>query len=181
MVKKKCEIYASLPITCFEVPIIGHANLNLSTDEIYKCLCAKAEVTEILENGTRINLDFTNYNKDNNPVTHQNEVEEVPPVIKEMMEITENESVEVPEETITNDEVESDTNDEVTIELNDKVEIQDEISEIVEEVIDDKIEETVAEEAVEEPKEVPVAETVKSYQVASRNNNVKKGKNNKKR
>lgn len=63
--KKKCLIYASLPITCFEVPIIGHVELNLTSDEIYKCLCSKAQVVEILPNGKKINLDFSNYNKSN--------------------------------------------------------------------------------------------------------------------
>ena len=65
MIKKKCQIHAGLPITCFEVPIIGNTELNLTPDEIYKCLCAKAEVIEILKDGSKINLDFSNYAKDN--------------------------------------------------------------------------------------------------------------------
>lgn len=63
--KKKCQIHAVFPITCFSVPIVGHTELNLTTDEIYQCLCAKAEVAEVLPNGKTINLDFSNYNKDN--------------------------------------------------------------------------------------------------------------------
>ena len=58
MNKKKCNIYAKSPITCFTVPIVGHCTLNLTSNEIYKCLCARAEVTEILPNGKSINLDF---------------------------------------------------------------------------------------------------------------------------
>ena len=65
MIKKKCQIHAGLPITCFEVPIIGNTELNLTPDEIYKCLCAKAEVIEILKDGSKVNLDFSNYAKDN--------------------------------------------------------------------------------------------------------------------
>lgn len=65
--KKKCKIYAKFPITCFTVPIIGHTTLNLTPDEIYKCLCSRAEVIELLPNGKSINLDFSNYDKDNNP------------------------------------------------------------------------------------------------------------------
>ena len=61
MNKKKCNIYAKSPITCFTVPIVGHCTLNLTSNEIYKCLCARAEVTEILPNGKSINLDFSNY------------------------------------------------------------------------------------------------------------------------
>lgn len=65
MITKKCQIRATAPITCFSVPIIGNTKLDLTSEEIYKCLCAKAEVLEILENGKTINLDFTNYNRDN--------------------------------------------------------------------------------------------------------------------
>lgn len=65
MNKKRCQIRTTSPITCFTVPIVGTTELNLTHDEIYKCLCAKAEVIEILVDGKRIHLDFTNYNKDN--------------------------------------------------------------------------------------------------------------------
>lgn len=61
--KRKCQINAVYPITCFNVPIVGNTELNLTTEEIYKCLCGKAEVVEILKDGTMISLDFTNYDK----------------------------------------------------------------------------------------------------------------------
>lgn len=87
MVMKKCQIRATSPITCFTVPIVGTTELNLSPDEIYKCLCAKAEVMEILGNGKMINLDFSNYNRDNSIIgepieeikEEQTEVEEEEP------------------------------------------------------------------------------------------------------
>lgn len=63
MNKRKCQVHAVFPITCFTVPIIGHTELNLTTDEIYKCLCAKAEISEILPSGKVVRLDFSNYNK----------------------------------------------------------------------------------------------------------------------
>lgn len=148
--KKKCQIYASLPITCFEVPIVGETELNLTEEEIYKCLCAKAEVLEILSNGKRVNLDFTNYNKTNEPVvTPISAVEEIPePIIEE-----------VPEPAVIE-------------------EVKEEIIEpVVEpEVVEEKVEEEVIEESVVEDKVEPVAETVKSYQVASRNNNYNNNK-----
>lgn len=87
MVMKKCQIHATSPITCFTVPIVGTTELNLTPDEIYKCLCAKAEVIEILGNGKTINLDFSNYNRDNSIIgepieeikEEQTEVEEEEP------------------------------------------------------------------------------------------------------
>lgn len=72
---KNCNIYARFPITCFSVPIVGHATLNLTSEEIYKCLCARAKVYEILPNGKSINLDFSNYDKNN--------YEEPKPVVEE--------------------------------------------------------------------------------------------------
>ena len=163
--KKRCRIYASLPITCFEVPIVGDTELNLTENEIYKCLCAKAEVIEILPDGKRINLDFTNYNKNNyeledtittEPVVIET-IEEEPepaPVEEEKVE----EPVEVIEEAVEAEPVEE------TIET-----IEEEPVEVIEE-----------ENTVEEVKdESPVAETVKNYQTNSRNNNYnnKKSKN----
>ena len=77
---RKCEINAMGPITCFTVPIIGHTTLNLTDEEIYKCLCAKAEVVEILPNGKTRTLNFSNYNK---PVVEEKPVEQkVQPEVK---------------------------------------------------------------------------------------------------
>lgn len=165
--KKRCQIYASLPITCFEVPIVGETELNLTENEIYKCLCAKAQVIEILPNGKRINLDFTNYNKDNyyipdTPVTIVNGpfVGETPEPIPTPV-FTEP----TPKPVLT---VET----EVIGEGKEHSEVESTEEEIEEVVKTDKIEETEVKE------EQAVAETVKSYQVASRNNyNNKKSKN----
>ena len=89
MVMKKCQIHATSPITCFTVPIVGTTELNLTPDEIYKCLCAKAEVMEILANGKTINLDFSNYNRDNSIIGEP---------IEEVKEEQTEEDVEVEEE-----------------------------------------------------------------------------------
>ena len=83
---KNCNIYARFPITCFSVPIVGHATLNLTSEEIYKCLCARAEVYEILPNGKSINLNFSNYDKDN--------CEELKPVVEEEKVVTLEDKVE---------------------------------------------------------------------------------------
>lgn len=94
MEKKRCLIHANMPITCFSVPIIGHVELRLTSDEIYKCLCSKAEIQEILSNGKMINLDFTNYNTDNNKkeITTKEVAEEVkieePEITEEVLDET---------------------------------------------------------------------------------------------
>lgn len=109
MNKKKCQIYAKFPITCFTVPIVGSTELNLTSDEIYKCLCAKAEVLEILPNGQMLNLDFTNYDKDNfvKPEVAKDEpktVLEEEKVVEEDKKETEEVSEESTEEELTDDE-----------------------------------------------------------------------------
>ena len=161
--KKRCQIYASLPITCFEVPIVGETELNLTENEIYKCLCAKAQVIEILPNGKRINLDFTNYNKDNyyipdTPVAIVNGpfVGETPEPIPTPVFT---EPTPEPVLTVTTEVVEEDK---------EIIEVESIEAETV------KADET---ENTEVKEEQAVAETVKSYQVASRNNNNKKSKN----
>ena len=106
MKKRKCQIHAKTPITCFSVPILGITQLNLTTDEIYKCLCSRAEVKEFLPNGKTRNLDLNNYNKlveDETPVV----IKEEPVVLPVQEEITleteepiEEEIIEVEEKTI---------------------------------------------------------------------------------
>lgn len=193
MKKKKCEIHATLPITCFEVPIIGDANLNLTADEIYKCLCSKAEVKEVLPDGKRINLDFTNYDKDNSIVTLPYKGEEVKvvtlPSKEEELKVT-------PLPFILDEEVKEEKVDtlEELIELVESSKITEEkISEEVKHIVDEVFDSQVKSEpatfgqisTVEDKVEVAettVAETTKNYQVASRNNgknnNYKKAKNN---
>lgn len=148
MEKRRCQINAIYPITCFTVPIVGHTELKLTTDEIYKCLCAKAEVTEILEDGKMVSLDFSNYDK---------------PII-----ITDNsKTVEKPKKVITEPVVEPTVEEkelEVILEAKDEVKVEDEI------VVETK-NETVEEVSKENS-------TTKSYEVPSRNNNNRKQQNN---
>lgn len=148
MEKRRCQINAIYPITCFTVPIVGHTELKLTTDEIYKCLCAKAEVTEILEDGKMVSLDFSNYDK---------------PII-----ITDNsKTVEKPKKVITEPVVEPTVEEkelEVILEAKDEVKVEDET------VVETK-NETVEEVSKENS-------TTKSYEVPSRNNNNRKQQNN---
>lgn len=165
--KRKCLIYASLPITCFSVPIIGHTELNLTTDEIYKCLCAKAEVIEILPNGKTINLDFTNYNK----------VEPIDISVKPKQEKV---SIIVPEPIVT--EIKAEVKETPIVE-----EVVNTVESI--EVVEEKVEELTVEEKVEEletaegsVEEQVVEETleespVRTHELSSRNNNYNKQQN----
>lgn len=156
MIKKKCQINARTPVTCFSVPIIGFAQLDLTYDEIYKCLCSNTEVVEILEDGSTINLNFRNYNKDNSKGEPIEEVKAAP--VEEVQE-------EVVNDTEPSTEI---IEEETTVELSDKVEI--------EETVEEQIEETPVESGEE-----TTDDTVKDYTVDSRNNkSYKKVKNNRK-
>lgn len=64
---KRVDIIAVNPIHgAFMYPLQGAVlNQDVTEDQIYRCLVGGAEVTEILPNGTRVPLNFKNYNKDN--------------------------------------------------------------------------------------------------------------------
>lgn len=160
MEKRRCQINAIYPITCFTVPIVGHTELKLTTDEIYKCLCAKAEVTEILEDGKMVSLDFSNYDKPIIITDNSKTVEKSKEVITEPVEAkNETEVVEpVVEPTVEEKELE------VILEAKDEVKVEDET------VVETK-NETVEEVSKENS-------TTKSYEVPSRNNNNRKQQNN---
>lgn len=117
MNKKKCNIYAKSPITCFTVPIVGHCTLNLTSNEIYKCLCARAEVTEILPNGKSINLDFSNYDKDNYTKPETPVVEEKVLVFEDKVEVKEEVKVEEEHVEEQHEEEETETTEEVVEEV----------------------------------------------------------------
>lgn len=74
MIKRKCQIRAVSPITCFTVPIVGTTELNLTEKEIYECLCSGAEITEILPNNKTIELNFDNYNRINSIIGEPTEI-----------------------------------------------------------------------------------------------------------
>lgn len=112
--KRKCLIHAMCPITCFTVPIIGCTELNLTDEEIYKCLCAKAEIKEILPDGKMISLDFSNYKS---IVIDEKPSIKVTETVKEstVKEVVIKETNEIIEEEIT---LEEDNNEDVKEEIN---------------------------------------------------------------
>lgn len=65
---KKVNVYPTMPITTVNPSIRGRMlRVNMTVENIYKCLIAHATVEEILNNGNIIRLTMANYAKDNNP------------------------------------------------------------------------------------------------------------------
>lgn len=63
---KKVNVYPTRPVTGLIVPLTSPAiRVNMTTDEIYKCLTCDALVQELLPDGSIVKLNLTNYNKDN--------------------------------------------------------------------------------------------------------------------
>lgn len=64
--KKQVNVFASVPVVTIENPFSGYIrNVTMDSDDIRKCLFAKAKVEEILPSGKTVKLDFTNYDKEN--------------------------------------------------------------------------------------------------------------------
>ena len=68
MDKKRVNVKICGPIYTVNPPITRTVlDTELSVGDIRNCICAKATVEEILNNGKIIRLDLYNYNKDNQP------------------------------------------------------------------------------------------------------------------
>lgn len=81
---KLVNVKAIYPIT--GVPQIIRGTLNkveMTTENIFKCLCGRAEVTEVIGD-TLIPLDFGNYNKNNKPAV----IPAVVPTTPKIVDIT---------------------------------------------------------------------------------------------
>ena len=157
MEKKKCHLHVTSPITCFSVPIVGDTELFLTTDEIFKCICTGAEVSEVLPGGERVRLNFSNYNRNNSIIGEPKEEEIIVEEPVTVGHITEEEPAIEAAETIATEPVEEVVEESVDVEIE---QVEEATEEVVEEV-----------ESTEE-------DTVKDYQVESRNKN-KKNKNKK--
>jgi len=94
---KVINLYTRAPITALSVPIRGTAmGLHLHVKDIFKCMCQKAVIDEVLKDGSLVRLDMANYNTNNEPVIEEAIVEEVitPPVVDEVPPVeTEDEEV----------------------------------------------------------------------------------------
>ena len=67
---KLVNIYPSVPVISTNPPIRSIIrNVKKPVEQIRACIMARATVEEILKDGSKIRLDLTNYDKDNEPKT----------------------------------------------------------------------------------------------------------------
>lgn len=65
---KKVNVIAPIPVRTLYPPMYGtYEGIHMSPANILKCLIHKARVEEILEDGSTIELNMTNYNTVNKP------------------------------------------------------------------------------------------------------------------
>lgn len=63
---KTVNIQATIPVRTLAYPICGVIkNIEMEVGDIFKCICGRAFVDEILSDGTLVRLGMENYNKDN--------------------------------------------------------------------------------------------------------------------
>ena len=106
---KLVNVYPNVPITTINPPIRTRLNnINMSVEDIRKCLIATAYVEEILDGRKTIPLDFSNYDKDNDLIPAE--------VIKTDTSAVEKETIHAEDlkETITTDNIAT-ANEEATI------------------------------------------------------------------
>lgn len=106
---KLVNVYPNVPITTINPPIRTRLNnINMSVEDIRKCLIATAYVEEILDGRKTIPLDFSNYDKDNDLIPAE--------VIKTDTSAVEKETIPAEDlkETITTDTIAT-ANEEATI------------------------------------------------------------------
>ena len=66
--KKRVNVHAKIPVRTIRPAMFGdYKNIELDTNTIFTLMCARAQVVEILDNGTLLPLNIKNYDKDNNP------------------------------------------------------------------------------------------------------------------
>ena len=155
---KRVNINATIPIKTITPPIYGKLyNVKMSVGNIFKCICGRAIVDEILSDGKLVRLTLSNYSADNEPVK---------PVVKEV-KVVEPETVVEPEvepEVVTEPEV-AEPETVVEPEVEPEPEVVEPEATVVETVEEDKVEpEVVTEPEVVEP-EAPVVETVEETKV----------------
>ncbi len=73
---KKVNIYPQRPIVTLNPPIRSSVRrVYKSAEEIRKCLIARGIVEEVMEDGSTVRLDFSNYDKDNHKTTKEADAE----------------------------------------------------------------------------------------------------------
>ena len=145
---KLVNVYPSSPIISINPPIRTRLNkINMSTENIRKCLISNAYVEEILNGSKTIQLTFENYDKDNDPVI------DAPKTAPKMVPV--NHDVKVDD----NIEPEEKT---VTPEVNEDPKVEDGSVEDSTLAEDKTVEETTSEDESAEPVEeqVPIEDAV---------------------
>lgn len=161
--KKIVNINAVHPISGVAQIVRGRlTNVTMSTEDIFKCLCARASVTEVIGD-TLVPLNFDNYNKNNKPNTEPIVIPTTPvvptttketAVLKDYDKKNEDSTDEVAKEETTT-EVADVTKDEDTVDETVAEETTEVEEATTEETAEDesKDEETTSDEAVEETTE----------------------------
>ena len=84
MMTKTVNIYPNGAITTLNPPIRSRVlGVTKSIAEIRKCIIARAIVDEVLPGGKTVRLDFSNYDKDNNPSSVQAAIDAAKANVKE--------------------------------------------------------------------------------------------------
>lgn len=95
---KIVNIATRVPIRVLNVPIRGNVRkITMSVEDIFKCICQKAEVDEVLSNGKLLRLDLANYDKVNEPVVEAKvETPVTPPAVQTPAPVVEDPKTEDP-------------------------------------------------------------------------------------
>lgn len=71
---KNVNIKANIPVRSVRPMVYGNIlNIQMDTGDIFKCICGRAIVDEILVDGSLIRLDLNNYDKDNSTLITEEE------------------------------------------------------------------------------------------------------------
>lgn len=113
--QKKVNIYPQRPITTINPPIRSTIKgVHMPIDIIRECIINRAIVEEVLDNGEVVNLDFTNFDKDNETPVEFVAPKEAEPVI---IEEPTTEEGSIPEERAVEEVVETADIEEASIEV----------------------------------------------------------------
>lgn len=73
---KIVNMVANIPVRSVKPMRYGsYVKDEMSVEDIFKCICGRAIVDEVLKDGTLVRLDLNNYNTDNEPVAATDTVE----------------------------------------------------------------------------------------------------------
>ena len=149
---KTVNVRPVIPIMALRTPIMGEVvNCKMSDGDILQCIYSRAFVDEILEDGTLVRLNLTNYNKDNSHLMKNK-------VVKE----------EIKEEPVVKTPVKEPVVETIVEEIKVEEPVIIEETPVVETIVEEP---TIEEVKVEEPVKEPVVE-----QQRDRKNNNKKNR-----